>query len=126
MYGANTYLSESISQPMMIIAERTFTPADQRNFAALSGDFNPIHVDEVAARRTVVGAPLVHGMHLVCWALDSWVAASNCTSAGLEYVTASFHRGVLVGEAVRTCVLNDKEDFTLQVQRSDRSEIMSI
>ena len=111
---------------MTIVAERIFTPADQGNFAALSGDFNPIHVDEVAARRTIVGAPLVHGVHLLCWALDSWVAAGNRTSAGLEHVTASFHRGVLPGERVRTCVLNDNDEFTLQIQRADRSPMTSI
>lgn len=111
---------------MMILAERTFTPADQKNFAALSGDFNPIHVDEVAARRTIVGAPVVHGVHLVCWALDSWVAAGNRTCAALGHVTSSFHRGVLVGEVVRTCLLNDKDEFTLQIQRADGSQMMSI
>ena len=111
---------------MVIISERTFTPADQKNFAAVSGDFNPIHVDEVAARRTIVGAPVVHGIHLVCWALDSWVATSNRASAALEHVTSSFHRGVLVGEVVRTCILNDKDEFTLQIQRADRSQMMSI
>lgn len=32
------------------LAARTFTAADQRWFAAFSGDHNPIHMDPTAAR----------------------------------------------------------------------------
>ena len=110
---------------MTIVAERIFTPADQRSFAALSGDFNPMHMDEVAARRTVFGAPVVHGVHLLCWALESWFASRGRAATALKRLTASFNRGVLVGEAVSTCVLSDEEEFTLRIQRN-RSEMASI
>ena len=49
---------------------RRFSVADQSAFAAVSGDRNPIHVDELAARRLLYGAVVVHGIHLVLWALD--------------------------------------------------------
>ena len=42
---------------------RTFTPADVEAFAAASGDWNPAHVDPLAARRLIAGGPIVHGMH---------------------------------------------------------------
>ena len=48
----------------------SFDRADQRRFAAFSGDSNPIHLDPVASRRTAVGEPIVHGMHLLLRALD--------------------------------------------------------
>jgi hypothetical protein len=110
---------------MTIVAERIFTAADQRSFAALSGDFNPMHMDEVAARRTFFGAPVVHGVHLLCWALDSWARSSSRASTALERVRASFNRGVLVGEVVRTCVLSDGEEFNLQIRRN-QSAMVSI
>ena len=110
---------------MMIVAERIFTPADQKSFASLSGDFNPMHMDEVAARRTVFGAPVVHGVHLLCWALESWIGSRSCAATALERLTATFTRGVLVGEIVHACVLNDEEEFTLQIQRN-QSEMASI
>src|SRR6516164_7346096 len=50
---------------------KVFTLSDQLKFAQLSGDYNPMHIDEVAARRTQAGAPVVHGVHAVIWALDS-------------------------------------------------------
>jgi hypothetical protein len=107
-----------------ILAERTFTLADQGSFAALSGDFNPMHVDEVAARRTVLGAPVVHGVHLVCWALENWLGDGR-TATALECLRASFKTGVLVGETVRVVVMDDDQEFTLGIQCGE-SEVSSI
>ena len=41
---------------------RTVTEADIVNFAGLSGDFNPIHVDHVFARSTPFRRPIAHGL----------------------------------------------------------------
>src|SRR5665213_791706 len=50
--------------------ERIFGMPDQIAFAAFSGDYNPIHVDAIYARRTQAGAPVVHGIHILLWALE--------------------------------------------------------
>jgi hypothetical protein len=42
----------------------------QYRFAGLSGDFNPLHVDPLYARRTVFGEPVAHGVHLALWGLE--------------------------------------------------------
>ena len=41
---------------------RTVTEADIVNFAGLSGDFNPIHVDHEYARKTPFRKPIAHGL----------------------------------------------------------------
>ena len=41
---------------------RTVTEADIVNFAGLSGDFNPIHVDHEFARTTPFREPVAHGL----------------------------------------------------------------
>ena len=41
---------------------RTVTEADIVNFAGLSGDFNPIHIDHVFARTTAYRRPIAHGL----------------------------------------------------------------
>ena len=41
---------------------RTITEADIVNFAGFSGDFNPLHMDEVFARSTPFGRRIAHGM----------------------------------------------------------------
>ena len=60
-----------------MLAERTFTKADQARFAAVSGDRNPVHLDPVLARRTPAGAPVVHGVHLLLWGLDALARAER-------------------------------------------------
>jgi len=41
---------------------RTVTETDIVNFAGLSGDFNPIHIDHVFAKTTVYRRPIAHGL----------------------------------------------------------------
>jgi 3-hydroxybutyryl-CoA dehydratase len=41
---------------------RTVTEADVVNFAGISGDFNPIHVDRHFAAETIFRKPIAHGM----------------------------------------------------------------
>ena len=80
---------------MAPIAARTFTLDDQRAFAALSGDSNPMHLDAKAARRTQAGRVVVHGVHAVLWALD---AVAGEALAGLETLTVRFDRMIYVGD----------------------------
>lgn len=49
---------------------RIFTLNNQNEFALLSGDFNPIHLDLAEAKKTHAGEPIVHGIHLLLWSLD--------------------------------------------------------
>lgn len=41
---------------------RTITEADIVNFAGLSGDFNPIHIDHAFAKTTPFRRPIAHGL----------------------------------------------------------------
>ncbi|MEA2141994.1 MAG: hypothetical protein QOI64_424 [Solirubrobacteraceae bacterium] len=41
---------------------RTITEADIVNFAGVSGDFNPLHTDEVFAKETIYGRRIAHGV----------------------------------------------------------------
>ncbi len=43
-------------------AARTVTEADVVAFAGLSGDYNPLHVDEEFAKTTVHGSRIAHGL----------------------------------------------------------------
>lgn len=56
--------------PQPAPGEVTFTDQDQQRFAAHSRDVNPMHVSALAARRTLSGRQVVHGVHLLLQALE--------------------------------------------------------
>lgn len=82
----------------MTIERRTFTLEDQLAFARLSGDWNPLHVDPVAARRTLMGSPVVHGVHLVVWALDQWLATRH--GGSITRLEVKFPKPVYLDEEI--------------------------
>ncbi len=41
---------------------KTVTEADISNFAGVTGDFNPVHIDEVAAQNSMFKKRIAHGM----------------------------------------------------------------
>ena len=61
---------------MRSVMTRRFEQFDQIEFAELSGDWNPIHVDPVCARRSVYGQ-IVHGVNAVAWALEGLISETG-------------------------------------------------
>ena len=51
----------------VFVATRSFSLSDQHKFASLSGDFNPIHLNSIQARRTIAGQCVVYGIFGVLW-----------------------------------------------------------
>ena len=80
------------------LAARRFSVADQHWFAANSGDWNPIHVNSVDARRTVAGEMVVHGMHALLWALDAHLGTATAPPAA---VNATFFKPTPVESEIR-------------------------
>ena len=91
------------------IPSRKFTSVDSVAFATLSGDFNPLHVDQLTARRTVAGGLVVHGIHLLLWALDQW-SANHDGHFAISNLNVSFSRPVLVGVEV-SLALSKEVDY---------------
>lgn len=56
------YWDEFSEGDVFTTAARTVTEAAVDAFAGLSGDFNPLHVDEEAAQRTPMKGRIAHGM----------------------------------------------------------------
>jgi hypothetical protein len=82
-----------------MLASRIFTEADQIRFADVSGDRNPIHLDAVKARRTQAGTPVVHGIHLLLWALDA-LARNDVGLASMRRLKVNFKRFVAIHDRV--------------------------
>jgi acyl dehydratase len=81
---------------------RTITEADIVNFAGLSGDFNPIHIDHDFAASTPFRRPIAHG--LLVFSIGSGLglfAPPMRTLAILEIREWRFHEPVYVGDTLR-------------------------
>ena len=81
-------------------SKRTFTLEDQIAFAELSGDNNPVHVDPLAARRSMFGQPIAHGIHTLMWALDQYLE-DCCEPVRLKSIQAAFLKPIGLNQEVR-------------------------
>jgi acyl dehydratase len=87
---------------------RTLTEADIVNFAGLSGDFNPIHLDHDFARSTPFHRPIAHG--LLVFSMASGLALYSPPMRTLAFVSIQdwqFKGPVFIGDTlhVRTRLL---------------------
>src|SRR5438093_7452933 len=82
--------------------ERTVTEADIVNFACLSGDFNPIHMNREYAKTTAFRQPMAHG--LLVWAISSGLGTFAPPMRTLAFVGIrdwQFKEPVYVGDTIR-------------------------
>src|SRR4030095_4684357 len=98
----------------MELDTKVFDSAEQDRFAHLSGDGNPIHVDAVAARRTQMGARVVHGINAVLWALEALFRREEFTPSSLQ---VNFLAPIYVGETA-VAALERRSDSQLRISIS--------
>jgi acyl dehydratase len=101
----------------IFLGSHTYSLSRQRAFTRLSGDRNPIHVDPVAARRTLTGRLTVHGMHLALSSLETALKYLEKIARNgkiLNGVQALFLKPIFVGDVVQIYLTGEKKD-TCQV-----------
>lgn len=83
---------------------RTVTTADVAAFAEVSGDHNPVHLDEAFAAGTPFKGVIAHGMLSAAWI--SAMLAGELPGPGSVYLSQSlsFRRPVRPGDEVTTRV----------------------
>jgi hypothetical protein len=109
----------------MNLAQRSFSSADQMRFASACGDHNPMHVDALQARRTQAGAPVVHGINLLLWALDS-LAAAQPDLPPLRGISAQFNKFVYLDEDVEAVLTQQgpaSAGLSISVDGAPRSKV---
>ena len=76
------------------------TPEMVSEFAKVSGDFNPIHLDAEYAKTTAFQKPIAHGM--LTGALLSGILGTRFPGSGtvLLEITSKFMKPVFVGDSV--------------------------
>ena len=95
------YCIEDLEEGMSATYGKTITEADVVLFAGISGDDNPIHIDEEYARDTIFKGRVVHGMFLA--GLISCVVGTRLPGPGAIYMgqTLKFLAPVRIGDTVR-------------------------
>ena len=93
---------------------RTVTEADVVNFAALSGDYNPLHTDEEFAKKGRFGRRIAHGVLTLAILTGMWdrigiIAGSVEAFYGIEGL--KFTRPVFFGDTIHAQIkVVDKQE----------------
>ena len=97
---------------------KTVGEADMTHFVAITGDVNPIHIDEEFAKSTFFGERIVHGV--LSGSLISTIIGTKLPGTGAIYRAQSFEflRPVHVGDTLTAWVEVtglDEEDEVLEL-----------
>lgn len=83
-----------------ISQKRTVTETDIVNFAGLSGDFNPLHMDQEFAKKTMFGQRIAHG--LLGLSITSGLQASELPWAIMAFMGLDwkFAKPIFIGDTI--------------------------
>ncbi len=88
---------------------RMWKQEDQEIFARISGDFNPMHMDAVESRKFVFGKSVVHGIHLVLWALEEYFL-NKANPVSLKSLHVVFQKPVGIEEFCELAFLTETDN----------------
>jgi len=109
---------------------RTITEAHIVNYAGITGDMNPIHVDAEYAKQSMFGERVAHGMlvaGLISAVLGTQLPGPNCIYLGQDL---KFTAPVKIGDTVKVVVTvtekrDDKRIIKLQtIASNQRGEVV--
>lgn len=95
-----------------ILATRKFAEKDQIAFAAFSGDVNPIHMDEIEARKSISGQRVVHGIHGMMWGLDCLAQSTRISPASYQ---CKFIKPIFIDDEVLCIWFDEENELVLSV-----------
>ncbi len=100
---ARCYFEDMTVGRQWVTQRRTITEADVVSFAGLSGDFNPLHVDETFAATGPFGRRVVHGLLVLAMATGLRQQSGvfyGVVRAFAEVKSWAFKRPVFIGDTI--------------------------
>lgn len=106
-----SYSIEEIKIGMFESYSKTITDLDVQNFAKLSGDMNPVHLDEEYAEKSRFKKRIAHG--LLSSSFFSAIFGTKLPGKGCVYVSQNltFKRAVYLGDTVTAIATVTKIDL---------------
>lgn len=91
---------EELSVGMTVSIQHTVTEQDIQDFARVSGDYNPVHMDEEYAKTTMFGARIAHGALTASYI--SAILGNDLPGPGSIFtdLNMQFKRPVRIGDTV--------------------------
>jgi acyl dehydratase len=85
---------------------RTVTESDTVLFASLSGDFNPLHIDEEFAKNSAYGRRMAHGalVQSLMTGLIAQLGIFEGTVVALRRLDTTFKRPVFLGDTLQASI----------------------
>jgi len=104
MLDQSQYFLEDLEVGMSATFDKTLSEADVVDFAGITGDNNPLHLNADYAAGTMFGERIAHGM--LTASLISAVIATRLPGNGTVYLSQSlrFRAPVLLGQSVAATV----------------------
>lgn len=98
-------------------------------YAGVSGDFNPLHSDEVYAQK-VAGYPSVfaHGMltmGLSSNVLTSWINATRIKRLGVRFARQVWPGDILTTVATVTAMTGEQIDINIETENQHAAKVLS-
>jgi 3-oxoacyl-[acyl-carrier protein] reductase len=103
---------EALKVGGQVTLRKQFMAADIDAFARLSGDFNPLHVDEEFAKRTRLRRRIAHGM--LSAAYISSLVGTHIPGPGALWLHQSF-------EFLKPIFVSDEVEFLLRVEHKSQA-----
>lgn len=96
------YIEDFTVGEVMTTARRTVTETDIVLFTGLSGDFNPLHVDEVYAQETEHGTRIAQGLlgTAIATGLTGQTGMLRGTAIGLLGMTCKYTGAIKAGDTI--------------------------
>ena len=96
-----------------LLGSGVITGQESQRFASLSGDFNPLHLDPVRARRYRFGSTLIHGINGTLRALDLFFA--DRSPAILKSLQVLFNKPLQQGGELE-CFVESLSDCSRRIE----------
>lgn len=94
------------------------TQEQVQQFAELSGDYNPLHIDSEYAYNSLYKQQVVHGVYQVFYVLNDYLK-KKCKKFYLSKISVNFHSALLLGEEFFVEVLESELQVEFLLKKSD-------